>query len=148
MGAAQVITSGSALLAFTAMAFKGDNQLMLFLQLPKQAATSERAVEWAQAALYHLRNLVIMRVGIPRIEEDLRANSYERVKRDLKLAIAPVLEEGFLWSLETLATCERVYPIIETKAIKGAIKQLCDKFKVEHCALLHKQGLIACTKGW
>jgi len=37
----------------------------------------------------------------------------------------------------------------ETKAIKAAIKQVCDKFKVEHCALLStKAGLIACTKGW
>ena len=104
------------------MSFKGENQLMFFLQLPKLAPTSERGVEWAQSALYHLRNLVIMRLGIPRIEEDLRTNSLEKLKRDLKLAVAPAIEDGMLWAFETITSCESVYPIEETKAIKAAIK--------------------------
>ena len=67
---------------------------MLFLTVGNMATTSEKAIEWAQKVLYHIRNLVIFQLGIQMFEEDLARNVYDRLKKELKV-LGPMISLMF-----------------------------------------------------
>ncbi|CDW82119.1 UNKNOWN [Stylonychia lemnae] len=157
----QVLTSESGLIAFTSLNFKKDNQVFLFLSLKKLSTTTEMAIQWAQRMLYHIRNLIILHVGIKDFEDDLDKNSYDRLKRQLKVLdsmvscifgnsdpyeqdrVPMMMKPELLYSSLSVSS-----HLKRNEKIVGMLKSIQKQFKIEHMALWIDDKIYSCTQGW
>lgn len=58
---------------------------MIFLSIKNVATTSEITQEFAQKIMYHIRNMLIIHVGIKDFEDDLNKNVFDRLKKQIKI---------------------------------------------------------------
>jgi GTPase SAR1 family protein len=84
----------NGLISFTNLAFANNNSLIIVLISQNLTSTSENATKWSQSILYHIRNLLIVHVGIKDYEEDLSKNIFERLKKQLRI-LEPTFDSIF-----------------------------------------------------
>ncbi|TNV78273.1 hypothetical protein FGO68_gene5392 [Halteria grandinella] len=156
LGNPLVLTTKSALLSFTTLTFEGDNQLMIFLATKNlHSMTSERAIQWLQRVLYHVRNMLIMMIGVKEMEGDIGRGQLEGMRKKLKqefggwvAGMFKVDNENGALSMESVHSMEKVEYVkdIGLKAIASKVQQ---QFGIQHIAMKDSQGrYMYASKQW
>lgn len=125
---------------------------MVFLACKAIPVTSERAIQWAEKILYHVRNMIIFHIGIAEIELNLARNAVDNLRK-LFAPLSPLVSNFFTEKPQLSLSFNSLYSSTKISHVKDAgLSEFCialkNVFKVEHIACYSELSLVFSSKPW